>query len=203
LPLTAEERADYAALPFDEARYLANIGVSAVYGEAGFTTLQRTWARPTCDVNGFCGGYQGEGPKTIIPARAMAKLTCRLVPHQHPQSLLSSLEAYLREQLLPGIEMEFTAWHSCPAVLCDRASPYMHAAQAAIEHGFGKRPVLIREGGSIPVVGTFKDLLGVDTLLLGWGQNTDNLHSPNEHFSLDAFHRGIRSSAWLWRELAN
>lgn len=201
LPLTPEEREGFAALPFDESSFLDGIGVSATFGETGFSTLERRWARPTCDVNGIFGGYSGEGPKTIIPAQATAKITCRLVPNQQADVLVSNLESFLRQHVPPGLQMEFKKWHSCPAVLCDRNSPYMRAAINAIEHGFGTRPVFIREGGSIPVVATFKQILGVDTLLLGWGQNSDNLHSPNEHFSVDAYHRGILSSAWLWQEL--
>lgn len=200
--LTVEERKEFASLPFDEAAFLGGLGVSAPFGEAGFTTLERRWARPTCDVNGMFSGYQGEGPKTIIPAKATAKITCRLVPNQSAETLLANLESYLKSLCPPGLKLEFRKWHGCDAVVCDLKSPYMHAAKQAVEKGFGKRPVMIREGGSIPVVATFKQHLGVDTLLLGWGQNTDNLHSPNEHFSVDAFHRGTRASAWLWHELS-
>ena len=152
-------------------------------------------------MNGIIGGYTGEGPKTIVPAKATAKISCRLVPNQTEPKIVESLEKFLREQCPPGLKLEFNHWHGCPAVVCDLNSPYMSAAKSAIEKGFGTAPVLIREGGSIPVVGTFKEILGVDTLLLGWGQNTDNLHSPNEKFSLEAFQQGTRSSAWLWNEL--
>lgn len=203
VPLTDEERATFASLPFDEQEYLNSLGVEAAHGQAGYTTLERRWARPTCDVNGIFGGYSGEGPKTIVPAKATAKISCRLVPNQQEAELVKSLEKFLQDNLPPGVRMEFKHWHGCPAVLCDRNSPYMAAASNAVEKGFGTKPVLIREGGSIPVVGTFKEILGVDTLLLGWGQNSDNLHSPNEKFSLEAFQQGTLSSAWLWQELAN
>jgi len=202
VPLTDEERSAFAALPFKEADYLANLGMDAVHGETGFSTTERRWARPTCDINGIIGGYTGEGPKTIVPAFATAKISCRLVPNQQEPQLIAAMEAFLREHCPPGLRLDFKVWHGCPAVLCDMNSPYMAAAKTAITQGFGTEPVLIREGGSIPVVGTFKELLEVDTLLLGWGQNTDNLHSPNERFSLDAFHRGTLSSAWLWNALA-
>lgn len=202
VPLLDQERKNFAALPFSDAEFAQSIGVSGTFGEAGFTTLERRWARPTCDVNGITGGYQGEGPKTIIPARASAKITCRLVANQDANTVLGSLESYLRGQLPPGIQLNFKSFHGCPAALCDLNSPYMAAAQRAVASGFGKEPVLMREGGSIPVVGSFKQILGVDTLLLGWGQNTDNLHSPNERFSLEAFQQGIRASAALWSELA-
>ncbi|MEW4489705.1 dipeptidase [Thalassoglobus sp. JC818] len=203
LPLTEQERSEFAKLPFEESEYLESLGVSKTHGEAGFSTLERRWARPTCDVNGIHGGYTGEGPKTIIPAFASAKISCRLVPNQQESVIIKKLEEFLRERTPAGLRFEFRHWHGCPAVLCDLNSPYMKAATAAVERGFGKHPVMIREGGSIPVVGTFQDLLGVDTLLLGWGQNTDNLHSPNEKFSVDAFHRGTLSSAWLWKMLGD
>jgi len=202
VPLTEEERRAFAALPFDEAEFLRTLGVSEPAGEVGFTTLERRWARPTCDVNGIWGGYTGEGPKTIIPSRASAKITCRLVPDQNPETLIANLEDFLRSRLPAGVTLAFRHWHGCQAVACDLRSPYLKAAQRAIQHGFGTAPVLIREGGSIPVVATFRQLLNVDTLLLGWGQNTDNLHSPNEHFRLEDFHRGTLASAWLWHELA-
>ncbi|RLS41459.1 MAG: dipeptidase [Planctomycetota bacterium] len=200
--LTPEERAEWSRLPFDQAKFLAEVGSSDVWGEAGFTTLERRWARPTCDVNGMLSGYTGEGPKTIIPSWAMAKITCRLVPNQDAHKVVAALRQFVEARLRPGIRLEFKEYHGCPATVCDLTSPYMAAAKRAIERGFGKAPVLIREGGSIPVVGTFKKILGVDTLLLGWGQNTDNLHSPNEKFSLEDYQRGIRASTCLWWELA-
>ena len=202
VPLTEEERRQFAELPFDEGRFLRDLGVEAGWGEPGFTSLERRWARPTCDVNGLLSGYSGEGPKTIVPAHSMAKITCRLVPNQDPHKLARGLEVFLRENGPPGIRMEFRQYHGAPAHVFRTDSPYMRSARAAIEQAFGRPPVMIREGGSIPVVGTFKEKLGVDTLLLGWGQNTDNLHSPNERFSLVDFQRGIRASAALWAELA-
>lgn len=201
-PLSAEERAEFAALPFDEAEYRRELGVPAVTGEAGFTTTERRWARPTCEVNGLVSGYTGVGPKTIVPSKATVKLTCRLVPNQNPEKLLRNLETYLRGRLSTGLTMEFTSFHGAPGFLMDRHSPYLQAAAEAIAAGFGKPPVAIREGGSIPVVTTFREILGVDTLLLGWGLNSDNLHSPNEHFSLANFQRGIKASAALWECLA-
>ncbi len=202
IELLPEERKQFAALPFDEAEFLQGLGAPAPFGEAGYSTLERRWTRPTCDVNGLSGGYQGEGPKTIVPARASAKITCRLVPAQKNETIIAALEQFLRERCPAAVRFEFKTYHGCPATVCDIHSPYMTAARAAVRAGFGAEPVLIREGGSIPVVGTFKELLGVDTLLLGWGQNTDNLHSPNEHFSVEAFQSGIRASAALWAELA-
>jgi acetylornithine deacetylase/succinyl-diaminopimelate desuccinylase-like protein len=202
VPLSAEERRQFAALPFDEAAFQKSLGIDAGWGEAGYSTLERRWARPTCDVNGITGGYQGEGPKTIVPARATAKITCRLVPDQDPVRLTEALHGFLQAHCPPGLKLEFQAFHGCPAFVFDPSSPYVAAARAAIADAFGVPPVLIREGGSIPVVATFRELLGVDTLLLGWGQNTDNLHSPNEHFTLADFQRGIKASAHLWHELS-
>ena len=202
VPLTKDEREKFAKLPFSEAAYLKELGIAAAWGEAGFSTTERRWARPTCDVNGIKGGYQGEGPKTIVPAVASAKLSCRLVPNQDPKRIEKALEAFLRSQCPPGIVLEFQSYHGCPGLVSDPNSPYMASARRAIESAFGVPPVMIREGGSIPVVGTFRELLDVDTLLLGWGQNTDNLHSPNEHFHLNDYQRGIRASAHLWQELA-
>lgn len=203
IELTAQERKEYADLPFDESAYLNELGVSAPFGEADFTNIERRWARPTCEFNGIFGGYTGEGPKTIVPSHCTAKISCRLVPGQDAAKILHSLEGWLREHLQPGLRLEFKKYHGCPAVLVDRESRYMNAARSAIEEAFGAVPVLIREGGSIPVVGTFREILGVDTLLLGWGQNTDNLHSPDEHFDLGDFQRGIRASAALWGKLAD
>lgn len=201
-PISAEERKRFAALPFDERRFLKELGVDAIWGEAGFTTLERRWARPTCDVNGITGGYQGEGPKTIIPASATAKITCRLVPNQDPERIAAGLEKRLQELCPSGVKLEFRTWHGCPGFVFDPTSRYIAAAKKAIATAFSVEPVMIREGGSIPVVASFKSLLGLDTLLLGWGQNTDNLHGPNEHFHLADFQRGTRASAHLWHELS-
>ncbi len=202
LDLTDEERQGFAALPFDEAAYLKQLGVSESFGEEGYSTLERRWARPTCDVNGIFGGYSGEGPKTIVPASATAKITCRLVPNQDPDKISAAIESYLREQVRPGLEFAFKSSHGCEGLVFDPNGQWMTAAVNAIEASFGRKPVFTRGGGSIPVVGSFKDILGLETLLLGWGLNTDNLHSPNEHFTLADYQRGIVASAHLWKELA-
>ncbi len=199
--LSSRERAEFKKLPFDEAQFMKQLGVAALRGEEGFSTLERRWARPTFDVSGLSSGYQGEGAKTVLPARAVAKFSFRLVPKQDPKKISASLEKRLRELCPPGIKMELIDFHGAPGVVVPLDSPYVAAAERAIEQGFGKRPVFMREGGSIPVVATFHDLLGVDTLLLGWGLDDDNTHSPNEKFSLADFHRGIKASAYLWREL--
>lgn len=199
--LTAEERQQFAALPFDETQFLSNIGMQAVWGDPEFSTTERRWARPSVDINGIVSGYTGEGPKSIIPANATVKWSSRLVPNQDPTRIVNALQDYLRGNLATGLTLEFTVWGTGAGIVCNTSSPYMNAARSAIETAFGVAPVMIREGGSIPVVATFRDVLSVDTLLLGWGQNTDNLHSPNEHFSVQDFHRGTHASACLWNEL--
>ncbi len=202
LPLTEQERKQFAALPFDEAEFKKQIGVDAVAGEEGYTTLERRSARPTFDINGLTSGYQGEGAKTILPSKASAKFSFRLVPKQDPKKIAKSLENKLRELCPAGVKMELFDYSAAPGVVVPLDSPYVAAAAKAIEHGFGRAPVYMREGGSIPVVSAFREQLGVDTLLLGWGLDDDNTHSPNEKFCLADFHRGIKASARLWQELA-
>lgn len=202
-PLTDLERKKFEELPYDETEFKTSISVDALAGEKGFSNLERRWARPTLDVNGLTSGYQGEGAKTVLPSRASAKFSFRLVPKQDPHKLRASLEGMLRRLCPAGIQMELIAYHGAPGVVVPLESPYVAAAERAIATGFGRPPVFIREGGSIPVVSTFRELLGIDTLLLGWGQNDDNTHSPNEKFCLADFHRGIKASAALWNELGN
>jgi succinyl-diaminopimelate desuccinylase len=202
VPLTERERAEFRSLPLSDEDFAKSLGVSGLSGEAGYTSLERRWARPTCDINGLTSGYQGEGAKTVLPARASAKFSFRLVPNQDPQKIAASLRQFLEERLPPGIEMELIDHHGAPGVVVPLDSPYIRAAAAAIGIGFGRAPVYIREGGSIPIVTTFTRELGADALLLGWGQNDDNTHSPNEKFNLDDYHRGTLSSACLWEELA-
>lgn len=194
-PLGDDERQVLRELPFDERKFRDDIGIPEGFGEAGYSTLERRWSRPTCDVNGIKGGYQGEGPKTIIPSKATAKITCRLVPNQDHSKIVASLESYLRARCPKAFRLDFTNWHGCPGFMVSLDNPFLAPAKTAIERAFGVPPLLIREGGSIPVVASFREILGVDTLLLGWGQNTDNLHSPNEHFSLRDFERGTCAAA--------
>ncbi len=200
--LTDLEKQQFANLPFDEAAFLKEVGSSAPFGEAGRSTLERRWARPTCDINGISSGYSGEGPKTIIPSKAMAKITCRLVPCMKPEKVLDSLENFLRGLCPPGLKFDFHRFHGCEAFVFDPTSDWITAASEAVAQAFGQPPVFIREGGSIPVVLSFKQFLGIDTLLLGWGRNTDNLHSPDEHIHVVDFQRGVLGSACLWEKLA-
>ena len=201
-PLEAWERAEFAKLPFSDEEFREQTGAPSLEGEVGYTTLERRWARPTCDVNGIFGGYQGPGPKTVLPWKAGAKLSFRLVPDQDPKRVAEQFQAHVAKVTPPGVKVEVIEHHGAPAVLVGVDSPGVRAASRAIEAGFGTKPVFMREGGSIPVVGLLKENLGVDTLLLGWGQNDDNLHGPNEKFSIDDYHRGIKAGAHLLDELA-
>ena len=202
IPLTDLEREQFAALPFDEKEYFEQVGVDTAVGEEGYSTLERRWARPTCDVCGLWSGYQGEGAKTVLPSTAGAKFSFRLVPDQDPEKITAALKNVLAEWCPAGIEMELIAHHGAPGVLVPLDSPYIEAAAVAIEHAFGRRPYFTREGGSIPIVASLHNTLRADTLLLGWGQDDDNTHSPNEKFSIADFHLAIKASAQLWAELA-
>jgi acetylornithine deacetylase/succinyl-diaminopimelate desuccinylase-like protein len=201
-PLEDWERAEFAALPFSESEFLASVGAPSLEGEFGYSTLERKWARPTCDVNGLYGGYDGPGPKTVLPCKGGAKFSFRLVPDQDNRRVAEQVRAHVAKVCPPGVTYELIEHHGAPPVLVDAKTPAVAAAKRAVAAGFGVEPVLIREGGSIPVVGLIKTQLGVDTLLLGWGQNDDNLHGPNEKFSLADFHRGIKSAAHLLAELS-
>jgi len=198
-PLSDRERQQFAALPFTDAAFKEQIGVKGLTGEEGYTTLERRWARPTFDIHGIWGGQQVS--KTAIPAKAGANFSFRLVPNQDPPKIIAATREFLQKRCPPGIEIELTA-RGASGVVVPLESPYVSAASRAIEQGFGRRPVFIREGGSIPIVTNFRQQLGVDTLLLGWGLDDDNTHSPNEKFCLADFHRGIKASAHLWQELA-
>jgi len=202
VPLADQERANFEALKFDEDLFKRQLGIASVMGEEGFTTLERRWGRPTLDINGLTSGYQGEGAKTVLPGKASAKFSCRLVPNQDPKKIADNLEKHLKQICPPGIQMELVDHHGSPGFVTNINSPYMGAAKAAIADGFGVEPVLIREGGSIPIVTDFAEQLKSDVLLLGWGLDDDNTHSPNEKFHLADFQRGIQASSRLWAELA-
>jgi acetylornithine deacetylase/succinyl-diaminopimelate desuccinylase-like protein len=200
VPLTDQERQAIAALPFSEADFKKQVGVKELAGEEGFTTLERRWARPTCDILGIWGGQQI--PKSAVVARAGANVSFRLVPNQDPNKVAAATKEFLLARRPPGIELEIVPLSGAPGVVVPLDSPYVGAAARVIEQAFGRAPVFMREGGSIPIVTNFKEQLGADTLLLGWGLDDDNTHSPNEKFCLADFHRGIKASAHLWQELA-
>ncbi len=200
--LTPKEKRQFKKLNVSDEDLCKDLEVSELFGEKGFSTLERGWARPTFDVNGLWSGYQGQGAKTVLPAKAGAKFSFRLVPNQDPDKIIAAIKERIESLCPPGITMELTAMSGSPGFVLPLDSPYMEAASRAIKIGFGTAPVYVRSGGSIPVVSQFLTILGIETLLLGWGQNDDNLHSPNEKFSLDDFQKGIRSSCYLWDELA-
>jgi succinyl-diaminopimelate desuccinylase len=200
-PLSESERQQWRSLSGDDAAFAESIGVDELAGEHGYTTDERRWARPTFDINGLTAGHQGEGVKTIIPATASAKISFRLVPDQDPKKLTGMLEQHLQQHLPAGVRLSVTAGHGAPGMLAATDSPFVAAAKRAIASAFGKTPVLIREGGSIPIVTQFQDVLGCDCLLLGWGLSDDNAHSPNEKLRIDDFHRGIEASKLLWKEI--
>ncbi len=201
-PLTAEERAELARIPFDREAWLQETGVPTDWGEAAYTIIERTSARPTLDLNGMWGGYIGEGAKTIIPARAHAKISMRLVPDQDPQEIGRLLLDYLRTIAPPTVRVEGRILHGAEAALIDRHSPAMEAASRAYEIGFGRRPVLMREGGSIPVVTTFQKVLALQPVLMGFGLPDDGIHAPNERFYLPNFHNGVQTVLAFWDILA-
>jgi len=202
LELDQEERDGFAELGYTDEILCKETGASAAFGEKGFTTLERMWARPTCDVNGLLSGYGGEGAKTIIPANAMAKVSMRLVPNQEPEKIAKAFTDYVLSIAPAGVKVEVIDHHGANPVLVPRKSDMMKAGMSALEQGFGAKPVFIREGGSIPIVGTFQKCLKSPVLLLGYGLSTDNIHSPNEKFHLDNFWRGTRTSAILMEEAA-
>ena len=174
----------------------------ALFGEKGFSTLERLWARPTAEINGIGGGYQGKGTKTVIASHAMAKLTFRLVPNQDGAAILKLAKKHLEKKLPPGVTMEIIDGHSGPWYLTDPHSAFGEAAQRALKQAFNKNVALIREGGSIPIVNTFRRILGAETLLLGLALPDCKAHAPNENFPVENFEAGIKLNRALLEELA-
>ncbi|MEA3297528.1 MAG: M20/M25/M40 family metallo-hydrolase, partial [candidate division Zixibacteria bacterium] len=191
----------FKRLPYNERAYKKLLGVPSLGGEKGFTTFERTWVRPTCDVNGITGGYQGEGAKTIIPSYASCKITMRLVPGMDPKDIGNKIEKYLKKIAPKSVRVKIDKFGGAKAVVIPTDSPWLEAATGAIKTGFGKEPVFMMEGGSIPIVNDFKSALGLETLLIGFGQNDDNIHSPNERLRLVDFERGCKTAAVLPGEL--
>lgn len=202
LPLTEEEREEFRRLPYNEEKFKNEIGVVDLTGEEGYTTLERLSARPTLDCNGIWGGFQGEGAKTVLPSKAGAKISMRLVPNQKPEKIAKLFEAYIRKITPKGVTVNVTNLHGGNPSITPINTPAIKAAKAALKRGFGVEPVFIREGGSIPIVSSFKEILGADTVLLGFGLPDENAHSPDEHFDLENFHYGILSTAYFYEELS-
>jgi len=202
LPLTDRERSQFAALDFSEAEFFAEIGLQSGFGEKGYSVNERRWAIPTFDINGITAGYQGEGSKTIIPSKASAKFTCRLVPNQDPVKIAELIRSYIGTLIPPDITWELSVQHGAGGMSLDLdQSKFVEPMVQALEATFGKKPVFTRGGGSIPIVAAFNHVLQADVLLVGWGQDDDALHSPNEKFSLESFHRGILASAMFLKRL--
>lgn len=196
--LTVEERKAWAGLPFDRDAYMAELGVDDLNGEAGFTPLEQVWARPTLEVNGLVSGFTGKGAKTVLPSKAMAKVSMRLVPNQDPDKIAKLFEEYVRSVAPKSVHVQVQDLHGGQAWVADLSHPALVTAAEAIEKGFGKRPVFQREGGSIPIVATFTELLKAPTVMLGFGLPDENAHAPNENFDLGNFYRGIQSSAYFF-----
>ncbi len=202
LPLSEEERAAWQTLPFNEKKYRKDLGAPKLFGEPGYSVLERVWARPTFEVNGLLAGFTGEGAKTVIPATAMAKVSMRLVPNQDPDRIAALFEAYLRKVTPKTVDLTVTRMHGGKPWITGYDNAFVQAAGRAIEQGFGKSPVFCREGGSIPVVSTFKEQLGLPAVLFGVGLPDENAHAPNERLDLGNFHNGIVASAYLYDEIA-
>jgi acetylornithine deacetylase/succinyl-diaminopimelate desuccinylase-like protein len=201
--LDPEVRKQWTELSFDECRFLGDLGLKRPAGEQGRNVLEQIWARPTCDVNGIVGGYTGEGSKTVIPARASAKVSFRLVGDQDPAAVREKFRAFVRERLPADCEAEFLSHGASPALRLPLDSPYLAKARAALADEWGRPAVLKGSGGSIPIVGAFRQDLGMDSLLVGFGLDDDRIHSPNEKYDLKSFQKGARSWARILAALAS
>jgi acetylornithine deacetylase/succinyl-diaminopimelate desuccinylase-like protein len=200
-PLSQYERDQIKRYPLSDGKLKKLLGAPQLFGERGFTPTEQRSSRPTFEINGLTSGYQGEGSKTIVPAWARAKITCRLVPDQRPEHVRKIVCDWFKKNCPPTVRLELAAGHGAEAYLVSPTGAPAQAALRALKKAFAARPVLMREGGSIPIVNEFKQVLGADTLLLGLGLPDDNAHSPNEKFSLDCFAAGQRLGVHLWQEL--
>lgn len=200
--LEADERIGFSKLDFDENKFYDDIGLKLGFGEIGFTTLERIWARPALDINGIVGGYTGEGSKTIIPAKASAKISIRLVPNQRADDIIQKTIEYIKRIAPPTVKIEIKHFAGANPVLIDRNSYAIKSAYLAIKNAFGKEPVFVREGGSIPIVEQFVDYLNKPVVLMGLGLPGDNIHSPNENFDLNNYIGGIKASANFYDEFS-
>jgi acetylornithine deacetylase/succinyl-diaminopimelate desuccinylase-like protein len=201
-PLSSAQRAQWQALGFDETAYLHAIGLTEPVGEHGYPALERLWARPTADINGIWGGYTGAGSKTVIASQASAKISFRLVPNQDPDQVMQQFRRFVTDRLPPGATASFAEFARSPGIEVNTDSPYVRAAMAALADEYGKPAVLMGSGGSIPVVTSLRAILGLDSLLMGFGLDDDQVHSPNEKFEERCFHHGIRSHVRLLAKFA-
>ncbi len=200
--LSAYERQQMAKVPFDEKKFRKSVGVAALFGEAGYTPDEQRTARPTFEINGLTSGYQGEGGKTIVPSWASAKITMRLVPDQDPKRIIALVKKHLKAVCPPTVKLTMTEGHGGGPYMVDPTGSLAQACMRAAKAGFGRECVLVRGGGSIPIIAAFKQHLKADTFMLGLALPDDNAHSPDEKFSLDAYMAGMKMSTHLWPELA-
>jgi acetylornithine deacetylase/succinyl-diaminopimelate desuccinylase-like protein len=200
-PLTDDERSEYRALHFDEEKLKKDLDVPELFGEKGFSAMERTWARPTLEINGIYGGFQGEGIKTVIPSEAHAKISCRLVPDQQPAEIAKLIENHIKMHTPPGVTVSTTLFDQAQPFLTPFDHPAIQAAGRALEEAYGVAPAFTRMGGSIPIVETFSSLLHLPAVLLGFGLPEENFHAPNEHFHLENFDKGLLTLCNYWFEL--
>lgn len=195
VPLTEADREAFAQLPFDEEEYKKTLDIKAVHGEKGYTTLERASARPTLDVNGIWGGYQKEGAKTVLPSKANAKVSMRLVPDQDPKEIAQLFKKHVESLAPDTVKVTVTEHHGGHPSVTDLNFYGLKAGAKAFEEVYGKEVLFSREGGSIPIVADFKRVLGVESILMGFGLTSNAIHSPNENFAIKDFYRGIKTSA--------
>jgi acetylornithine deacetylase/succinyl-diaminopimelate desuccinylase-like protein len=193
VPLKQQERDTFASLPFDDQEWIEDVGVSHARTADGYSILEATTARPALDCNGIWGGYTADGAKTVLPSMASAKISARLVPDQTPDEITAKIQKYFEQNAPDTMKVEVRDLHGGHGVLVDTDSPAMSAASEAMEAVFSQKPFFIRGGGSIPIVADFKKILGLESVLLGFGLDSDAIHSPNEHYGLDRFQAGIES----------
>lgn len=198
--VSSEEREMIARIPFDEEKYKQAIGVDALFGEKGYSTLERNSIRPSFDICGIWGGYTGEGSKTVLPSKAYAKVSCRLVPHQDHEKISKMFEAYMARVAPTYVKVKVTPSHGGQGYVCPIDLPAYKAAEKAVGIAFGQKPLAVRRGGSIPIISTFEQVLGIKTVLMGFGLEQNAIHSPNESCRLDIFYKGIESVAEFYRE---
>ena len=203
MELTALDREALARLPFDELEYRESLGVPALHGEPGYTTLERLGARPTLDACGIWGGFEGEGPKTIIPAHAHAKISCRLVANQDPEKVFAGIAAHIAQVAPKTIRYSIQRLGDGKPSLTPIDGPATQAAARALKACFGTEPLYIREGGSVPVCASFESILGLSTVLLGFAPPDGRFHAPNEWMSMANYETGIRAIARYWDEVAD
>lgn len=200
--LPEEVRAQWQGLGFDHAAFLGGVGLSQPAGEVDRTPLEQIWSRPTAEINGIWGGYTGAGFKTVLPAEASAKVSFRLVSHQNPEKILASFKSWIEAQLPPDVRLEWKAPNGSPASVMAIDDPAFEAARAALTEEWGVPAAFVGCGGSIPIAGYFKEILGMDAMLIGFGKDDDQIHSPNEKYDLESFHKGIRSWARILDRIA-